>query len=221
MQREYVNCNQCGASLEVASTTNYVTCGKCGARLMVRRTGASIFTERVESPTTITTPDLKGAVLNYAEVAPAGVDADELTELKQRNELNRLENQLNRLDLEWERDKKRYMVRGRYGHRYIPQKGASIGGGIVVAIFGTLWTIFAFGITTGFTWSLAGDPHGPPPVIRVLFPLFGVVFVIVGIGWSVHSYHKAEQYADAWRDYEDQRSRLLDEIERIRVRTSR
>jgi hypothetical protein len=217
MQQDYVNCNHCGASLEVASTTNFVTCGKCGTPLVVRRTGASIYTERVETPTAITTTDLKGAVLTHSETAPPPVHEDELAELQRQNELNHLENQLNRLDLEWERNKEQHMVSGRYGHRYIPQKGSSVGSGVAVAVFGTLWTIFAFGITTGFTWSLSEDVFGPPPIVRVLFPLFGVFFVIFGIGWSMHAYHKADQYEQACRAYQGQRSRLLDQIARVRA----
>lgn len=217
MQREHVNCNQCGALLEVMTTTQFVTCGKCSTPLAIRRTGASIFTEPVEAPTAITTPGLSGATLTYSEEIPRRGEEDELAELQRRNELNRLENQLNRLDLEWERKKEQYMVSGRYGHRYLPEKGSSVGGGIVVAIFGTLWTIFAFGITTGFTWSLSEEVFGPPPIIRILFPLFGVVFVVAGIGWSMYAYQKADQYEQAHRAYLDQRSRILDQIERTRT----
>ena len=51
-----------------------------------------------------------------------------------------------------------------------PKKGSE--GGIIVIIFGILWTILAFSIT-------AGSPFGPIPTI--VFPGFGILFVIAGI----------------------------------------
>jgi len=48
MQLESLNCNNCGAPLEVAATSNFVTCNHCSTRLAVRRTESSAFTEQFE-----------------------------------------------------------------------------------------------------------------------------------------------------------------------------
>lgn len=219
MAPENVNCNQCGAPLEVAAGCNFVTCARCGTPLAVQRTASSIYTVRAETRSDFTTPDLRRSVLPPVEVERSGDTEAELSELHRQNECNRLENQLNRLDFEWERQKEQYMVSGRYGHRYLPAKGSSVAGGLIIAAFGTLWTIFAFGITTGFTWSLSEEVFGPPPIIRVLFPLFGVVFVLIGIGSSIHAYNKAEQYEQAYQAYQRERSRLFNQIEKARRRS--
>ena len=217
MSQDSVNCNECGLLLDVASTTNFVTCGNCNTPLVVRRTGASIYTERAAAQTDITDSEYKRVVSPSVDAGSAVPTGNELSELRRQQEINRLENQLNRLDLEWEQKKEKYMMTGRYGHRYLPNKGSSVGGGIVVAVFGILWTIFAFGITTGFTWSLSEEQFGPPPIVRILFPLFGVFFVIFGISQSVRSYNKAEQYEQAHERYLSQRSKLFDEMDRVRL----
>jgi len=45
MQLTTLDCNNCGAPLEVSDSTQYVSCGHCGAQLVVRRTSNSAFTE--------------------------------------------------------------------------------------------------------------------------------------------------------------------------------
>lgn len=44
-----LNCNHCGAPLDVAPTSNFVTCNHCGTRLVVRRTESSAFTEQLDN----------------------------------------------------------------------------------------------------------------------------------------------------------------------------
>jgi DNA-directed RNA polymerase subunit RPC12/RpoP len=39
MPDETLNCNECGALIQVPSTARYVTCNRCGAHLVVQRTG--------------------------------------------------------------------------------------------------------------------------------------------------------------------------------------
>ncbi len=117
--------------------------------------------------------------------APAGSAADQLDEIRHQNEIAQL-------DREWQLDRERYMVAGRYGYRYVPNKAMSLIGGIVIAGFGTFWTIMAAGM-------------GAP----VFFPLFGVLFVLAGIGMSVYGFIKAGQYADAYGRYQRRRAALL------------
>ena len=78
MQLESLNCNNCGAPLEVAATSNFVTCNHCSTRLAVRRTESSAFTEQLED---------------------IGAKQDEML-----NRLKRIERQtqLSDLDREWE-----------------------------------------------------------------------------------------------------------------------
>jgi hypothetical protein len=117
--------------------------------------------------------------------SPSGPAADQLEEIRRQNEVAQL-------DREWQIERERYMVYGRYGSRYIPNKTTSVIGGIVIAGFGTFWTIMAAGMGAPF-----------------FFPLFGVLFVLVGIGMSVFSFVRAGQYADAYRRYQHRRAAFL------------
>jgi hypothetical protein len=124
----------------------------------------------------------KAAVL----VAPlANPPADELAEIRRQNEVAQL-------DREWQIERERYMMTSRYGGRYAPNRATSLIGGIIIAAFGTFWTITAFGM---------GAPG--------LFPLFGVLFVLGGIGVSAYSFIKAGEYEQAYRRYQQRRASLV------------
>jgi len=116
---------------------------------------------------------------------PPGPAAGQLDELRHQNEIAQL-------DREWQIEREQYMVAGRYGSRYIPNKAMSVIGGVLIAGFGTFWTIMAAGMGAPF-----------------FFPLFGVVFVLAGIGMSVFSFVRASQYADAYRRYQHRRAALM------------
>src|SRR5215210_3159757 len=85
----------------------------------------------------------KRAVLERAEGGepPAGAVQEQLDHLRQQNELLQI-------DQDWERERERYMVTGRYGRRYLPSKGMSVLGGVMITGFGLLWTAFAASFPT-------------------------------------------------------------------------
>lgn len=60
------------------------------------------------------------------------------------------------------------------------QSGMSFIGSIVAIIFGVFWTIMAFSLT-------ANSPFGAGKIL----PLFGVLFIIVGIIQAVYNYKNA------------------------------
>lgn len=114
------------------------------------------------------------------------------------------QNAVAQLDREWEMEKEQYMDTNRYGSRSLPSEGGSLFGGLIIAGFGVFWTILAFSITSGA--SAAGAPG-----IATVFPFFGVLFILVGVGSSISSYSKAGQYREAERRYQEKRARLLAE----------
>jgi predicted RNA-binding Zn-ribbon protein involved in translation (DUF1610 family) len=181
MSPEYVNCNQCGARLEVAPTTNFVTCSQCGHALAVKRTATSLFTE----------------LAGIAPAVPRQVSQNTPDVQEQLSELRR-DTELNRLDREWDRQREELMVRGRYGNRYQPTPTASIFTGIVAVVGGLIWMVFAFSIVN------MDGPGG-------FFPFFGIVFILFGVGVSIYTYSKAMQYQQAENSYKRRRAKLLGE----------
>ena len=136
------------------------------------------------------------------EAAPTQNAADSQT-ARQLAQLQR-QNAVAQLDREWAMEREQYMVTGRYGSRSLPTESGSVFGGLLIGGFGVFWTILAFTITSGA--SAAGAPG-----IATVFPFFGVLFILVGVGSSISSYSKAGQYREAEQRYQEKRARLLAE----------
>ncbi len=112
------------------------------------------------------------------------------------------QNEVEALDREWQAERQSMLVTDKHGNSQIPTKTGTIVGGIIVSVFGAIWTILAAGITSQI-------PLGEAK----LFPLFGVVFVFAGIAMSFYSYRKAEEYEKAHRSYRERRAKLLSELD--------
>jgi hypothetical protein len=172
MTSERLNCNNCGAPLDVPTTARFVTCNQCGAQLTIKRSGGVSYTEAST-----------GSAL--------GDVADRLDEISRHNELARL-------DREWETEREQYMRTGRYGQRYRPTVGMSIFTGLIAVVGGSIWLIFASGIAMNI-----GS-------FGVVFPVFGVLFMCVGVGIAIYNYNLATRYEQAHEAYQRRRHELLD-----------
>lgn len=93
-----VNCNNCGAALDIGPGTHFITCGHCGSRLAVKRTAAAAYTEvldRLERKTDALAAKVNGLAL-----------------------LNEVE----RIDRDWEQEKEQYMILGKNGVKCLPSR---------------------------------------------------------------------------------------------------
>jgi hypothetical protein len=160
-----VNCNLCGASLEIPLTTNFATCGNCGARLAIKRTATSIFTES-------------------AGDEPAGRLADQLNELA-------LQNELNRIDLEWQNEREAFLIGNPFGAKNVPRKdGARLG------------IVFAVVVGIGFIIFTASLPRAR----AIGAPIWaGGIVLLVGLGSAIQAYSKAAAYERAEAQYRRRR----------------
>jgi hypothetical protein len=113
------------------------------------------------------------------------------------------QNELARIDREWAIERERYYVRGRYGKTYLPTKAGGLATALMTGIFGGTWTIMAL--------SLMGTAPDFPPfsIVKVLFPLFGIVFTLIGIVTGMRAFGKAIQYEQAHDEYQARRSEHL------------
>lgn len=110
MELESVACNNCGAPLTVPEGVNFVTCSHCNSQLAVKRNESILYTERLTQ--------LEGRTDTMA---------DELQRLKMQQELNRL-------DDDWNSEKQTYMIRQKNGAGNLPDEGAAIMGPVVSII---------------------------------------------------------------------------------------
>ncbi len=111
------------------------------------------------------------------------------------------------IDREWDQERLQYLASGTTGgthnaqgqyvgggvpFTYVPTKGGSIALGAFAAVAGTAWMAFAASIGAG------------------AFALFGLVFILFGIGMAVFNYNKAANYEEAHAAYLERRREALE-----------
>jgi hypothetical protein len=139
----------------------------------------------------------KAAVLGGAPASPAQESlgrhmSEQLAEVKYQNELARI-------DREWQMERAQYLIVGRYGQTQVPTAGMGVGIAAVGGVFGTIWTVIAFAITS------SAPDFGPFAIARFVFPLFGVLFIVAAVGFGIYCYSRASRYQQAYEAYRARR----------------
>jgi len=170
-----VCCQGCGADLQVDESIRFATCNYCHARL-----------EIVHDPTVTHTRLLE--------------DIGRTTEKMAGNlRVIELQNDLERLDREWDRRRESFMITGKDGHRSIPTQAGSVIGGVAMVVMG----LAVLGITSNI-----GGPA----------PLFGIAFIGIAIFAMINGSTKAAGYRSAKSAFTRQRNDLIRQIDRARQR---
>ena len=112
-------CGHCGAPLEVPDGTRFVTCGYCSSKLEVHRSGGAIYTEVLE------------ALQKRTEEIAGDV------------EILKLQNELERIDREWQSTRESCMIRGKDGGLSEPSPVAGTIAGVIAIGFGIGWIVVA------------------------------------------------------------------------------
>ena len=183
-------CQHCGAPLEVPAKVKHLTCQFCGTRLQVQKAGSAAYTETL------------------------GEVAENVAKVAATTEQLRIEQEIARLDREWQLGRERFMVRGKDGQLSVPGKTGVLVVGALVVVFGIFWTIMASGIAAGVGFGVHSAGGGPLGLVAGIFPCFGVFFVIAGIVAVVTAYRKAVDFEQHQQQYHAERSRLLAEVSR-------
>ncbi len=108
-----LNCNECGAPLDVPESARFVTCSFCESRLSVEQTGNTYSTVLLEK-LTATTEGL----------------ADEVRRLRAQTELASL-------DREWEQTRDSLMIQGQNGRKSEPSYVAAAMQAVVIVVIGS------------------------------------------------------------------------------------
>jgi len=171
------SCNKWGAGLELPPGRRFVTCQLCGSRLEVRFSGGVAFTEVLE-------PGDDGARRIVFDL-----------------QLIKLQNELSRLDQEWNLERDRYRTYHRHSGSSLPSGGQTamfVLVGLVVIAFGVFWTATA---------SDAGAP--------LFMVFFGICFIGISIVAVIHACASQGQYTTAVDRYQSRRGELLKAIEQF------
>jgi hypothetical protein len=193
MSVETLNCNECGALIQAPPAARYLTCNRCGAHLVVRRTDVATFTESAPPPGGPRAPEDEGA-----RWRDRGRDDDpRWRDMAARLDDLAYENALMRLDREWEFERERYMMSGRYGYRYVPSPTTGI-------VFMVLGGMAGLAVIVVVLYSLAANQPGG--LFCVIMP--GIFTLAFGLG-GLFQYQRGKQYQAAYDDYRRRREALL------------
>jgi DNA-directed RNA polymerase subunit RPC12/RpoP len=165
-------CGHCGAPLEVPDGTRFVTCGYCSSKLEVHRSGGAIYTEVLE------------ALQKRTE------------EIADDVEILKLQNELERIDREWQSDRERCMIRGKDGSLSEPSPVAGTIGGVVAIGIGIIW-IF-----------IAGSMFPP-------MALFGLAFIGIIVFNIFNNLKKSGDFGEKKQEYEQRRAEVLLAIRKL------
>ena len=172
-----VCCQGCGADLDIGEGLRFVTCNHCGSKLEVVHDATVTHTrhlERIERTTQAMAGNLK---------------------------VIELQNDLERLDREWDAERESLMIRNKDGGTSEPSAAASAFGGMILIVGGIVWMVFT-------------ASNGAPGI----FPLFGLVIIGFGIYSIANGASKAETFNSAQSIYQQRRSRMIRDIELERNR---
>ncbi len=206
MKIESLDCNNCGAPVDVPENFQFMRCGHCNSRLKVHRETSAHYTEVLE-------------------------EIQESTkELKSEVRALRLQGELRDLDDAWRAKRESMMVRAKDGSVSRP----SIFMGVITGIVGVVGGGFFIAVTSSIPsrqptsrFSGSGFPgpgfpgrsvveSGPPADLFSFFPLFGVLFMLVGIGMAIYFIARSREFDQAEAAHYERRRRLEERISRER-----
>ena len=150
-----VSCNNCGAPLEVPHKTRFLTCTFCESRLEVQRTDSAYYT-------------------NVLEVVQQAVH-----EVKDDMETIKLQNDLERIDREWNMEREKWLTTDKHGGRHAPSAG------VAIAIM--------IGAIAGGVFIMANAPDQ--------MRLFGIAFMGFGALGGAFMISRARQYESRKQRY--------------------
>jgi hypothetical protein len=130
----------------------------------------------------------------------AQLPTDDVSKLEAELAELRAENELARIDREWDAEREQYLLRDKCGNKQVPTVNGSIVLSAVAAVFGVFWTVFTVSITN------RGPDFGAFSVAKVLFPLVGITITIVAVVMGFWGANKAKEYEKAHAAYQARRA---------------
>lgn len=194
-----VRCNACGAPLEIPTEAQYVTCKSCNSQLAVQHTGSSVTTKTISE------------LMRRTE------------QIESEVEKLRLQNELAALDIEWNKEREKHLIRNQNGAPHEPSAsgalfqgiGGSVMGAIILAVVsGKLRTdpYEAYMKKTG-TWVEHDRDYSQTEIFIILF---GIGVILWGIIAGYMVYEKAARFEEARSRYQSARAECEAKLRELR-----
>jgi hypothetical protein len=132
MGLESLDCNNCGAPLEVPEGVQFMRCGHCGSRLKIHREASAHYTE----------------VLERIEKTTRQLE-DEVRTL-------RLQNEIRDLDEAWRVHREGLLIRHKDGRAIEPSAAGGIIGGLIGFVGAVIWIFLAVSMQAPAIFPLIG-----------------------------------------------------------------
>ncbi len=175
-----VCCQGCGADLQVDETIRFVTCNYCGAKLEVVHGESVTHTKQLDRIERTT--DLLASNLKVIE----------------------LQNEIERLDREWDRDSEGLMVRDQHGRLQEPKPACMIGG----CLFSTVLCLIVLAMFGSVLGSSEGSVGMPPAL-----PLLGLVIIVLAVLGVMSRLSKVDKFRAARAAYRTRRAELIAQLD--------
>ena len=113
-----LNCQNCGANLDVPDGARFIKCNYCDSSLEVKSDGGATYTivkeklDRIEKKT---------------------------DHIEQRVDSLHLQREIDNLDLQWERRSRRLMMSNKHGRQYVPKVYHAYLSGAASVLMGVIW----------------------------------------------------------------------------------
>ena len=109
----------------------------------------------------------------------------------------RYQNELARIDREWQIECEGYMITGKYGRRYIP----TVGMGLVVAVISGFCGVFMVFMSLKIKNRFLHEDG-----MSTVAPLIGVAIAIGAVAYGIYVINKAQAYNRAFAAYQKRRA---------------
>lgn len=141
-------------------------------------------------------------VVNVGLAASSPLVEEQLTEV-------RLQNELARVDREWEIERRKYEIVGRRGRVFVPTVGAGISTAVVGGLFGVFWIWLSLTIA-GPVVSYGFDGPWMIKATHIL-PLIGLLITIMSVTRGLYYCLVAVNHNSAFATYRARRAKLTKE----------
>ena len=162
--------------------------------------------EQLRQNGTLTDDEFARVKTQLLNIAPGFAAADVGPYLETQLIQLRNQNELKRLDEEWEIERRQYQLAGRFRRRYIPTMGTGLMTAVVGGILGAAWTAAA--LTLKDVSSRFRVESGWLMLILKLMPLVGIIIMTLAIMRGIFLMIVAQNYNVAYHRHMQKRSQF-------------